>query len=115
VIIWAASKKFSEYWKSVSDKSVGAVTFTRYFECLSKSPIFFPFSGEIVEIKIYGSSSICFSHFQFSFYINPLYLLIHNKTVVPYHPYCRDLPRSAPQAPLIPGYPPCCRNRRKVS
>ena len=35
--------------------------------------------------------------------------LTRSKTVVTHFPNCPDLPCSAPQAPLIPVYPPCCR------
>ena len=37
--------------------------------------------------------------------------LTRSKTVVYYFLQCRTLPRSAPQLPLIPGYPTCCRDR----
>ena len=40
--------------------------------------------------------------------------LTRSKTVVPYRPKSRTLPRFAPQVPINPGYPLWCRGRRKV-
>ena len=50
---------------------------------------------------------VVFTHSVFHF-------LTRSKTVVPHHSYCHDLPRSAPQVPPIPGYPPCCRGTQIV-